>query len=175
MFYVLGAILLYLLGGIPFLGIVVGTLVTLKVATNLILIIGPMFIACLAFPKVSHWFWGWLGVLGGFVLTQALFAVVIGFEISFINNNIIKGGNVEDLDILTCLSMLLYFGAFTMLATELPQYAASIMGGAPSGGVSGIGGIMGKATGFGAASKMSRALGNKLVDRFHGRGKGRIS
>lgn len=71
------AVVLYLLSGLPFLGVAIATLLTLKVATNLILIIGPMFIACLAFPKVAHWFWGWVGVLGGFVLTQAFLLLLL--------------------------------------------------------------------------------------------------
>ncbi|HFO5568828.1 TPA: type IV secretion system protein [Escherichia coli] len=168
------AVVLYLLSGLPFLGVAIATLLTLKVATNLILIIGPMFIACLAFPKVAHWFWGWVGVLGGFVLTQALFAITLGMAISFINSNMINNGdfNILMVDII-CMS--LYFSAFTLLATEIPNYAASIMGGAPSGGVGSMSRLLGKATGFGAASHMSKALGSKLVDRFHGRGKGRIS
>lgn len=168
------AVVLYLLSGLPFLGVAIATLLTLKVATNLILIIGPMFIACLAFPKVAHWFWGWVGVLGGFVLTQALFAITLGMAISFINSNMINNGdfNISMVDII-CMS--LYFSAFTLLATEIPNYAASIMGGAPSGGVGSMSRLLGKATGFGAASHMSKALGSKLVDRFHGRGKGRIS
>ncbi|PLY35827.1 conjugal transfer protein [Pectobacterium carotovorum] len=164
---------IYLLGGLPFLGVAVGTLITLKVATTLILTIGPIFIAFLLFPQTNRYFWGWVGTLGGFVLTQALFVIVLGMEIAFINNIIIKGGDVGT-DLASCLAMLFYFGAFTLLATELPSYAASIMGGASSG-TSGVGGILGKTTGAGAAGQMSRALGNKLINKFHSRGKGNIS
>ncbi|ENU7570654.1 TPA: type IV secretion system protein [Salmonella enterica subsp. enterica serovar Typhimurium] len=160
------SVLFYVLGGLPFLGVAIGTLITLKAATAIILILGPIFIGFLLFPQTSQYFWGWVGTIGGFMLTQVLFAVVLGLEISYINNFIIKDG-VINTDLIGCLCILLYFGAFTMLATELPGYAASIMSGAPSGGVSGVGGLIGKTTGVGAARKMSRTLGRTLVNRFN--------
>ncbi|EDW0990879.1 type IV secretion system protein, partial [Salmonella enterica subsp. enterica] len=160
------ALLFLLLGGIPFLGVAVGTLITLKAATTIILILGPIFIVFLLFPQTGQYFWGWVGTIGGFMLTQVLFAIVLGIEINFINANIIKDGVVKT-DLINCLSILLYFGAFTLLATEIPGYAASIMSGAPSGGVGGVGGLIGKTTGVGAARNMSRTLGRTLVNRFN--------
>ncbi|HGJ5869423.1 type IV secretion system protein [Arsenophonus nasoniae] len=152
-----------MLGGVPFLGVAVGTLITLKVATTLILVVGPIFIALALFPQTKQYFWGWVGVLGGFVLTQALFAMVLALEISYINANIVTE-NVK-LDLLGCLGILLSFSAFTMLATEIPNYAAAIMGGAPSGGVSTVGGIAGKALGTRAATNMAKGLSKKLLPR----------
>lgn len=160
MFYGVLTLIFLLLGGIPFLGVAVGTLITLKCASSLILVVGPIFISLALFPKTQQYFWGWLGVLGGFALAQALFAVVIGMEIAFINNNIVKGG-VIDTDFMSCVSMLLYFGAFTMLATEIPSYAAAIMGGSPSSATS-LGSI-GRASGLGPATKMGAAIGKKLL------------
>ncbi|WP_180558335.1 type IV secretion system protein [Arsenophonus endosymbiont of Apis mellifera] len=157
------ALIFYILGGVPFLGVAVGTLITLKVATTLILVVGPIFIALALFPQTKQYFWGWVGVLGGFVLTQALFAMVLALEISYINANIVTE-NVK-LDLLGCLGILLSFSAFTMLATEIPNYAAAIMGGAPSGGVSTVGGIAGKALGTRAATNMAKGLSKKLLPR----------
>lgn len=162
-FYVIVALAFYLLGGVPFLGVAVGTLLTLKAATTLIMVVGPIFIALAIFPQTRQYFWGWVGVIGGFILTQALFAVVLGLEISFINANVIKDG--ANLNIASCLAIFLFFGAFTLLATEIPNYAASIMGGAPSGGVSGIGGIAGKALGASAATRMAGGAAKKLMTR----------
>lgn len=159
-FIVITSLILYILGGVPFLGVAIGTLITLKVATTLILVVGPIFIAMALFPQTKHYFWGWVGVLGGFVLTQALFVVVLALEISYINANIVTE-NVN-LDLLGCLGILLSFSAFTMLATEIPNYAAAIMGGAPSGGVSGVGGIAGKALGINAATRMAQGAVKKL-------------
>jgi type IV secretion system protein VirB6 len=162
-FFVIGSIFFYVLGGVPFLGVAVGTMITLKAATTLIMVVGPIFIALALFPKTQHYFWGWVGVLGGFILTQALFAVVIGLEINYITSNVLKAD--ANYSIGSCLGILLTFGAFTLLATELPNYAASIMGGAPSGGVSGTGGIASKGLGITPASRMAGSFAKKLMKR----------
>ncbi|AWK15628.1 type IV secretion system protein [Candidatus Fukatsuia symbiotica] len=165
------ALLFFLLGGIPFIMVVVGTLITLKAATSIILVVGPVFIAFSLFDQTRQWFWGWLSVIGGFMLTQILFGVVLAIEFNFINSVIINNGKI-DTDILSCFSILLYFSAFTLLATELPNYAASIMGGAPSGGVSSVGGIVGRGSGLRAAGNMSKATGKSImkgVNKFRNR------
>ncbi|ACQ67182.1 type IV secretion system protein [Candidatus Williamhamiltonella defendens] len=156
------ALLFFLLGGIPFIMVVVGTLITLKAATSIILVVGPIFIAFSLFDQTRQWFWGWVSVIGGFMLTQILFGVVLAIELNFIHSVIIKNGKIET-DILSCFALLLYFSAFTLLATELPNYAASIMGGTPSGGVSGVGGILGRGTGLRAAGNMSQAAGKGIM------------
>lgn len=161
-FKVILALVFYLLGGVPFLSVAVGTLITLKAATTLIMVLGPIFIALSIFPQTRQYFWGWVGVIGGFMLTQALFSVVMGIEISYVNANVIKSGG--NLSMASCFAILLIFGAFTILATEIPNYAASIMGGSP-GGTGGVGGILSKGTGLGTATRMSSALIKKLPNR----------
>lgn len=150
------AVVFYLIGGIPFILVAVGTTITLKVATTVMLALGPVFIAFLLFDQTRQWFMGWVSLLAGFMLTNVLFAVVLGLEIKFINSSIIKNGAI-DTTLMGNVAMLIYFAAFTVLATELPNYAASVMGGASSGGVSGLGGLLSKGTGAGAALKMGGA------------------
>jgi len=156
-----------LLGGIPFLSLCVGTLITLKVATTLMLVIGPLFIAFALFDQTRQWFYGWVSLVGGFMLTNVLFSVVIGLEIGFINTVVMKNGTLEATWV-DAFSILLYFGAFTLLAAELPSYAASIMGGTPSG-ATGVAGLLGKGTGLGAAGRMagaaSKAIASRIVTR----------
>ena len=101
------------------------------------------------------------------MLTQVLFAVVVGIELNYINSFIVKNGAIET-TLMSAFQILLVFGAFTLLATELPNYAASIMGGGPSGGVGGVGGILGKTSGLGAARKMAGAAGRQ-ISKFKGR------
>lgn len=150
------ALLFFIIGGGPYLLTVVGTLIVLKAATSIILVLGPIFIAFALFDQTRQWFWGWVSVIGGFMLTMILFSVIVAIQINFIDSVIIKEGEIKT-DLLSCFSILLYFGAFTLLATELPNYAASIMGGAPSGGVTGVGGILGRGTGLRAAGRMANA------------------
>lgn len=153
-----------LLGGIPFLGLCVGTLITLKVATTLMLVVGPVFIAFALFDQTRQWFYGWVSAVGGFMLTNVFFSIVIGLEIGFINAVVMKNGAIES-TWADAFSVLFYFGAFTLLATELPSYAASIMGGTPSGTTS-VGGILGKGTGLGTASRMAGAAGKAIAKRL---------
>lgn len=159
------ALVCLLIGGIPFILVCVGTMVTLKVATTVLLSVGLMFIAFLLFDVTKQYFWGWVSVVGGFMLTQILFSVVITLEMNFINTNIIVNGEIQT-TLLDCFSILIYFGSFTYLAVEIPGYAASIMGAQPSGGVTGMKGILGKTLGTNAASKASRGIGNALKNRF---------
>ncbi|WP_375122154.1 type IV secretion system protein [Pseudomonas sp. LW8] len=162
MFYAVVVVLFYLIGGVPFLSVCVGTMITLKGASTIILIIGPLFIAFALFEQTRQWFWGWVSVVGGFMLTQILIAVIVGIEMGFINSFIVKDGGLE-ITLKTAFKILLVFGSFTMLITELPGYAASIMGGTPSGGVSGIGSLIGKTSGLSAARSMAGAAGKQLL------------
>lgn len=152
----IAVVLFMLVGGIPFLLVCVGTLITLKASTTLMLVVGPIFIAFALFDQTKQWFMGWVAVVGGFMLTNVLFSIVIALEISFINSNVIKNG-IIDTTWANAVSILLYFSAFTLLATELPNYAAAVMGGASAGGVGGVGGIVSKTAGVSAAKQMTSA------------------
>jgi type IV secretion system protein VirB6 len=168
MFYAILVVIFYLMGGIPFLSVCVGTMITLKVAMTVILVVGPIFIAFALFDQTKQWFWGWVSVMGAFMLTQVLFSVVVGLELNYINNFIVKNGEIET-TLVTAFTILLVFGAFTLLATELPNYAASIMGGTPSGGVGGVGGLLGKATGLNTARRLAGAGARGIASRFKSR------
>jgi type IV secretion system protein VirB6 len=150
------AVIIYLLGGVPFLLVAVGTSLILKVSTTVMLVVGPVFIAFALFEKTRQWFWGWICIVGGFMLTHVLFSIVLALELSFINTFIIKDG-VIDVSLYGNFVMLICFAVFTMIATELPGYAASVMGGAPTG-TAGIGGIIGKATGVSTAMRAANGL-----------------
>lgn len=156
---------IYLLAGLPFMLVAVGTLLTLKVSTTIMLALGPIFIAFALFDQTRHWFMGWVATVAGFMLTNVMFAIVLSLELAFINSNVIKNGQI-DTSLMGVVSMLLYFATFTLLATELPNYAASIMGGASAGGVTGMGGIVGKAAGLSAAGRASKAIFKKIGSRF---------
>lgn len=160
------AVVLYLLAGIPFILVAVGSLITLKVMTTVFLVLGPIFIALALFEKTRHWFWGWISMLAGFMLTQVLFSIVMGLELSFINTVIIKNGAI-DTSLQGNISMLVYFACFTVLATELPGYAATVMGGAPVS-TSGIGGILSKGTGINAAMNGARGV-QSLLSKYKGK------
>lgn len=153
----------YLMGGLPFIAVAVGTLITLKAATTVLLVIGPVFIAFLLFEQTRQWFSGWLSVIAGFMLTQIMFSVVLGLEIGYINQFVVQSGSIP-ITILSAFEVLITFGAFTLLAAQLPNYAASIMGGASSD-TTGVGGIVGKALGVSTAMKFAKFMGKQRFSR----------
>ncbi|WP_421556735.1 type IV secretion system protein [Pseudomonas kitaguniensis] len=161
----LQALVLYSLAGIPFILVAVGTLIVLKVATTVMLALGPIFIAFALFNQTKQWFWGWVAIIAGFMMTQVLFSIVLALEISFINTVIVKDGTI-DVSLAGNIAMLVYFASFTLLATELPGYAASVLGGAPVG-ATGLGGIISRGTGAGAAMQAARGVG-KGIDKARG-------
>lgn len=153
------AMIFYLIGGIPFLSICVGTMVVLKFSTSIILVVGPIFIAFALFDQTKQWFWGWVSTLSGFMLTYVFFAVAIGIETNYIHNFVMVNGGM-DTSLMGAFKILIVFAAFTLLATQLPGYAAAIMGGGSSGGVTGVPGVgaAGRLAGGGA-----RMMGGALT------------
>ncbi|MCY1271825.1 TrbL/VirB6 plasmid conjugal transfer protein [compost metagenome] len=156
------------MGGAPFMAVTVGTLIVLKVATTLLLVVGPMFIAFLLFDSTRQWFWSWVSTMGGFMLTQIFFSVVVALQISFINTNIISDGKIKT-DWVGAIAILVVFNAFTLISTALPNIAASVMGGgaAPTSGMGGLmGRTLGAATGISAARKMAAMFAvSRLLNR----------
>ncbi|KPW80739.1 type IV secretion system protein [Pseudomonas syringae group genomosp. 3] len=142
------AVVFYVLGGIPFLLAAVATLFVLKVSTTAVVAVGPLFIAFLLFEQTKQYFWGWVAAIGGFMLAQVLISVVLAIEIGFINTVMIKDGSLNT-SLAGNIVILLVFSTFTALVIELPNQAASIMGGGPSGG-----GIASRISGFGSAKSM---------------------
>lgn len=165
------AVVIYLIAGVPFILVAVGSLITLKIITTVFLALGPIFIALSLFNHTRQWFFGWIAILAGFMLTQILFSIVLGLELSFINTVIIKDG-VIDTTLKGNMSLLVYFACFTVLATELPGYAATVMGGAPVS-TNGVGGLLTKGTGVNSAMK-GYAGAKNIISKFSGHSKNNI-
>lgn len=158
-------ILLFLcMGGIPFLSICVGTLVVLKVSTSLFLAVGPLFIAFALFEQTHRWFWNWVSIIAGFILTNVLFSVIVGMALNFINTIVLKTGTIEA-TWADAFSVLFYFSAFSLLATMLPDYAATAMGGASSGS-NAFGSVFGRVTGVKTARMMAGGIAKHVGKRL---------
>lgn len=160
MFAATACFILFLLGGFAFLGTCVVTLVVLKIATTLFLAIGPLFILLALFTQTRQYFWGWVNLMGGFMLTNLLFSVVVSLEISYIRSSILSSDGLMKADWVSVLSMPLVFGAFTAIANLLPSWAASVMSGAPVGNAGGISSMLGSNLG-GIRTGMNAARGVK--------------
>jgi len=154
------ALFFYTVGGAIFILIAVLTLMVLKVATTIMLALGPIFIAFALFDQTRQWFLGWVSLISGFMLTQVLFSVVLALELGFINTVMIKNG-VMDTSTVGNFSMLIYFLCFAFIAAELPNYAATVMGGTATGGVR-LSSVLSKAAGLKASMRMSSLMRNKI-------------
>ncbi|QQN30393.1 TrbL/VirB6 family protein [Pseudomonas syringae group genomosp. 3] len=161
-------VVFYVVGGVPFLLAAVATLFVLKVTTTAVVAVGPLFIAFLLFEQTKQYFWGWVAAIAGFMLAQVLISVVLAIEIGFINTVMIKDGTLQT-TLEGNLTILIVFCTFTALVVELPQQAASIMGGGPSGG-----GIGSRISGFGAAKGMTRGVAAGL-SKMRGAGRNKVS
>ena len=160
LFFAGQAIVFFCVGGVAFILVSVFTLFVLKVATSIMLAVGPVFIAFSLFGQTRHWFMGWVSLIAGFMLTNVLFSIVLALQYGFINTVMIKDG-VMDTSIGGNLSMLAYFLTFAALAVQLPGYAATVMGGASVGGTS-LGGMVGKAAGLSTALRFTSLLRNRI-------------
>jgi type IV secretion system protein VirB6 len=155
--------LLLVICGSTFLATCVATLIVLKISTTIFLAIGPLFILLALFPQTRQYFWGWVNLIGGFMLTNLLFGVVITLEINYINSNIIGSDGMVKASWVNILSMPLIFGALTVIAQELPNFAASIMGGTPVGNGGGVRGMMGSnMTGINSALNARKAMKKQM-------------
>jgi type IV secretion system protein VirB6 len=153
-------VVFYVIGGLAFILVAVLTLLVLKVATTVMLALGPVFIAFALFDQTRQWFLGWVSLISGFMLTQVLFSIVLGLELGFINTVIIKNGAM-DMSLTGNYSMLIYFLCFAFLAAELPNYAATVMGGTATGGIK-LSSIISKATGMRSSMRMASLMRNKI-------------
>lgn len=97
------------------------------------------------------------------MLTQIIFGVAIMLEINFLDTFVLTSdpNGAMSGSFKGAFALLFYFGAFTAIATEIPQMAASVMGGAPSG-AHGLKKLLLKGTGLGAASRFSGSLRNRI-------------
>ncbi|EFF9667464.1 MULTISPECIES: type IV secretion system protein [Enterobacterales] len=123
------AILFYIIGALPFLSVVVATLIVNKIAIVLYAIVGPLFILFLLFPQFASWFYSWLGGIFTFCLTQFFFVVCITIQFDFVQENLINKLNDQALTLSDGIIMLLVFSAFIVLSAAIPAFASGLFGG----------------------------------------------
>lgn len=160
------ALIIILIGGLPFIIITCAILLTIKIGMSLFLILGPLFIAFSLFEATRDMFFGWLRMMSSFVLINVLFSLVCTIEINFINSQIMN----KEPTWTSIGGMIVCFGSFIYLAKSLPSFASSVTGGMGISGISTLSagsmlrplGKGGMAAGGGAA----RYGANKVMSRF---------
>ncbi|EMK8419987.1 type IV secretion system protein [Shigella sonnei] len=123
------AIFFYIIGALPFLSVVVATLIVNKIAIVLYAIVGPLFILFLLFPQFQSWFYSWLGGIFTFCITQFFFVVCITIQFDFVQENLINKLNDQALTLSDGIIMLLVFSAFIVLSAAIPAFASGLFGG----------------------------------------------
>ncbi|NSZ10057.1 MULTISPECIES: type IV secretion system protein [Agrobacterium] len=110
-----------------------------KVASALVLVLGPLFIAMLLFRSTQTLFSSWLAAVLNFVLLQILTVALLTLLISLINSNIQSAsGQNPGMQMVYAWRMAGLFALSLYLGLQLPEIAARMSGGglALGGGLS---------------------------------------
>jgi len=131
---------IFLLAGVAILAVAGGFVVMAKVFLYFVLAVGPLFIASLAFPPVSKFFDGWLSKILNYVFLLAFSAGLAGLYIAICQYFFTTMGNADSeanaladaADFLLCCIVLI------LLARQLPNLSAGLVGGSAIGGAGGF-------------------------------------
>lgn len=128
-----------------------------KVGLGVVLGLGPLFIAGLAFGPTARFFDSWLAAVLNFCLLSAVSSVMLGFVTQAQSAAISYSG----LNILLDAILLILFGIVTLLCMmEVPRLTASLTGGADMTG------------GVGAYAVSRTAYGESWLSSISGRNRG---
>lgn len=168
--------------------VIAGLLLVVKVALALMLAVGPLFVACLAFGPTRRFAEGWIGTVANYCLLifflAATSAICLSIYQAFFDHMLATSASDSPLGDAT--SLLALVGALTILITQLPGIAAGIAGGAAvSGGAArAVGAVLGRIGGGGDGNEPppkieSRRGGsisnaNRTSSKLSGSGRSRV-
>jgi type IV secretion system protein VirB6 len=139
------AILLIFCGGFVLLA---------KVAMAIILGLGPLFIATLAFEPIKKFFDSWLSALLNYILLLVLLAMFVSLSISLCTSYIDQFA--KDMDnanaMASAFGLMTLEGALLIVLWQVPTIAASLSGGSALGGLG-----VGRMAGHGLVDMITRA------------------
>lgn len=141
-----------------------GFVVITKVAMAFVLGVGPMFIACLAFPPVAKFFDAWVGAVLNYVFLVVILAFAIGLSISvsdtYIQNMLASAQASATNPLIDAFGLIALYGTLLVLIYQAPHIASGLAGGSSlSGG--GLGNLMQSAVvgKLAAAGRLGRGQG----------------
>lgn len=150
-----------------------GFVVITKVAMAFVLGVGPMFIACLAFPPVAKFFDAWVGKVLNYVFLVVILAFTIGLAISIGDSYMqhmlssVQAGATNQ--VADAFGLIALYGTLIILIYQSPHIAAGLAGGSAlsGGGLSNLAqsAVVGKlaaAGRLGAGSKSGGSGGGAL-------------
>jgi type IV secretion system protein VirB6 len=145
-----------------------GFVMLAKTALALILGLGPLFIACLAFAPTSKFFDGWLSKVVNYLLLLVLMASIAGLAISIFGTYLgtLKSASTETNALGDAFNMLILCGSLVVIALQAPAISAGLAGGAPISGM-GVGGKMATMA-AGAAGGIAGGIGAGIASLVSG-------
>jgi len=126
--------LLVMLANVCLLLVCGGFAIMAKVALSFVLGLGPLFIACLAFPPIEKFFDAWLGKALNYVFLIIILAFSIGLSVSIADTymthamasqNAIPAPN----SIAEAFAIVLLYGALLIFVYQAPHIASGLVGG----------------------------------------------
>lgn len=162
------AILIVLIGGIPFVIFCTAYLIVAKFMVGLLLTIGQIFICFAFFPSTRNMFTSWTGQCLNYVLMMVLFTLVETVLLAFIKAHMAPGGEFT-LEWVGVIQLAVVFFVSIFLLAQVPVLSSSLTGGVGINGLnSSVSGMVSKGGNLargaaGGAAKYSGAnwLGNK--------------
>lgn len=115
-----------------------GFVVITKVAMAFVLGVGPMFIACLAFPPVAKFFDAWVGKVLNYVFLVVILAFTIGLAISVGDSYMqhmlssVQAGATNQ--VADAFGLIALYGTLIILIYQSPHIASGLAGGASLSG-----------------------------------------
>jgi type IV secretion system protein VirB6 len=128
------AIVLFSAGAIE---IVIGGLLSLaKVAISLMLAVGPLFLACMAFGPTKRFGEGWFAKVANYVLLIFFLATAAAMCLSIYSTFVdrMAAASANDNALGDAMSFLILCGTLVLVIVQLPGMAAGIAGGAAISG-----------------------------------------
>jgi type IV secretion system protein VirB6 len=133
-----------------------GFIVMAKVATGLILGLGPIFIACLAFPPTAKFFDAWVAKVLNYLLLVVILAFNIALTIKLCDDYVTRAmaslltSSTNQLG--DAFGMVVLYGSLLFVIYQSPQIASGLAGGAALSGGGILGKLMGGSTKSGGGS-----------------------
>lgn len=113
-----------------------GFVLITKVAMAFVLGVGPMFIACLAFPPVAKFFDAWVGMVLNYVFLVVILSFAIGLSISvsdsYMKNMMTSVGTTNP--VVDAFGLIALYGTLLILIYQSPHIASGLAGGSSLSG-----------------------------------------
>ena len=127
------AILLLAFAALAYFGLAVCVFMLAKVASVLVIALGPAFIATLIFPPIQRFADAWLSAALNTVIIKVLAGIILAVSTLFLRSIVQRvSGSFDTTQVLMdCLKILLLSVSFGAIFGYLPMLSAQLVGGAP--------------------------------------------